>query len=258
MATYEGNSKTMDASSLTAFDIGVLAIVGLSTLLAFGKGFANVALSLAAWVGAFAAVIFGNTFVQPYAQDLITPPWLANTITIIALFFVTLLILKTVGGMIGDAIKSGPVGFLDRSLGALFGLVRGMVIISLLYFGFTTVFPDKQVDWVENAKTKPLVAWGAEMLEGFAQEALGRDPTEVGEEYLQQAASAVQSQFIEEHLAKQAAEYATKDRAALENLIMQQAGSNPELQKYLNDPQVRGKLMDRLQQELQKQAQKPD
>ena len=215
------DATTIDPNSLTAFDIGVLIIIGLSTLMAFGKGFATVALSLGAWFGAFAAVIFGYTFVEPYGQDLISPPELANIITIIVLFFVTLLVLKQVASLVGGAIKSGPVGFLDRSLGALFGLVRGAVIVSLLYFGFTKIFPDKDVEWIENAQTKPLVAWGAEMLEGYAAKALGRDPKEVGNEFLQKAADAVPNQYVEEALEEHAAKYLDENRAELEQLVKQ-------------------------------------
>jgi len=213
----------MEVSSLTAFDIGVITLVGLSTLFAFGKGFATVALSLGAWIGAFAAVILGYTFVEPYGQDLISPPELANIITIIALFFITLLVLKQVANLVGGAIKSGPIGFIDRSLGALFGLLRGMVIVSLLYFGFVKIFPDRDVEWIENSKTKPLVAWGAEMLEGYAAEALGRDPTDVGSDYLQKAADAVPSQFIEEALEEQAAKYMEENQHKLDALIDQVA-----------------------------------
>lgn len=211
----------MDASALTAFDIAVLVIIGLSTLLAFSKGFAKVALSLLAWVGAFAAVIFGQTAVEPYMQDIISPPGLANIISVVALFFVTLLVLKIIGNSIGNAIKNGPVGFLDRSMGALFGLVRGAVIVSLLYFGFIKIFPNKDVDWIEKGQTKPLVAWGAEMLEGYAAEALGRDPTEVGSDFIEKAADAVPSQFIEEAVEEQAAKYIDENRAELERLVKQ-------------------------------------
>tara|TARA_R110002096_G_scaffold176203_1_gene352328 strand:- start:680 stop:1354 length:675 start_codon:yes stop_codon:yes gene_type:complete len=212
----------MEVSSLTAFDIGVLVIVGLSTLLAFGKGFATVALSFGAWIGAFLAVTFGFTAVQPYGRDLISPPELADIITLVAVFFITLFILKQIAGLIGGAIKNGPIGFLDRSLGALFGLLRGIVIVSLLYFGFVKLFPGKDhPDWMEEARLKPLVAWGAEMLEGYAAEALGRDPTEVGSDYLQKAADAVPSQFIEEALEEQAAKYMEKNQDKLDDLIDQ-------------------------------------
>lgn len=212
----------MDVSSFTAFDIAVVVIVVLSTLLAFGKGFATVALSFGAWVGAIMAVIFGFTAVQPYGRDLISPAELADIITLIAVFFITLFVLKQVANLIGSAIKSGSIGFLDRSLGALFGLLRGMVIVSLLFFAFVKLFPGKeQPEWMQEAKLKPLVAWGAEMLEGYASEALGRDPTEVGSEYLQKAADAVPSQFIEEQLQEQAATYIEQNQDKLDDLIDQ-------------------------------------
>lgn len=212
----------MDATTLTAFDIGILAIVGLSTLFAFGKGFTTVALSFGAWVGAFLAVTFGFTAAQPYGRDLISPNELADIITLVAVFFITLFVLKQVANLVGSAIKNGPVGFLDRSLGALFGLLRGMVIVSLLYFGFVKLFPGKdQPEWMEQAQLKPLVAWGAEMLDGYAAEALGKDPTEVGSDYLQKAADAVPSQFIEEALEEQAAKYIEENQDKLNQVIEQ-------------------------------------
>ena len=212
----------MDATTLTAFDIGILAIVGLSTLFAFGKGFTTVALSFGAWVGAFLAVTFGFTAAQPYGRDLISPAELADIITLVAVFFITLFILKQVANLVGSAIKNGPVGFLDRSLGALFGLLRGMVIVSLLYFGFVKLFPGQDHPvWMEQARLKPLVAWGAEMLDGYAAEALGKDPTEVGSDYLQKAADAVPSQFIEEALEEQAAKYIEENQDKLNQVIEQ-------------------------------------
>ncbi|MBL4639491.1 MAG: CvpA family protein [Kordiimonadaceae bacterium] len=214
----------MDVSSFTAFDISVLVIVVLSTLFAFGKGFATVALSFGAWIGAFLAVTFGFTAIQPYGRDLVSPNELADFITLILVFFVTLFILKQVANLIGGAIKNGPIGFLDRSLGALFGLMRGMVIVSLLYFGFVKLFPGKeQPQWMDEARLKPLVAWGAEMLEGYASEALGRDPTEFGTDFMQKAADAVPSQFIEEKLEEQAAKYMEQNRDKLDRLVDQVA-----------------------------------
>ncbi len=127
----------IDTSTLTAFDVGVLVIIGLSTILAFGRGFATVALSFAAWAGALMATVFGFTMAKPYGRDLISPPELADLITLAALFFVTLFVLKQLAEFIGRTIKESPVGFLDRSLGALFGLLRGLVIVSVAYQGFS-------------------------------------------------------------------------------------------------------------------------
>lgn len=210
----------IQTDALTAFDIAVLAIVGLSAIFAFGRGFATVALSFGAWAGALVATVFGFTLVKPYGRDLISPPELADIITLVVLFFATLFILKQIAEMIGGMIKDSPVGFLDRSLGALFGLLRGLVIVAALYLGFDKLFPaSSQPDWVKNAQLKPLVAWSAEMLEGFAADVLGKDPTTVGSEYLEKAADAVPSQFINEKLEEQAAKYIEQQRQSLDDLM---------------------------------------
>lgn len=206
--------------TLTAFDIGVLIIVGLSTLFAFGRGFATVALSFGAWAGALMATIVGFELVKPYGRQYISPPELADLVTLGVLFFLTLFILKQLAEFIGRTIKESPVGFLDRSLGALFGLLRGMVIVAIAYLAFDKLYPaDNQPDWVKSARLKPLVAWSAEMLEGFAGDALGDDPKSVGSDYLEKAADAVPSQFINEKLEEQAAKYIEDQRKGLDALV---------------------------------------
>lgn len=210
----------ISADSLTAFDVAVLVIVGLSTVLAFGRGFATVALSFGAWAGALMATIFGFTLARPYGRDLISQPELADFITVIVLFFLTLFVLKQIAEFVGRTVKESPIGFLDRSLGALFGLLRGMVIVSILYLAFNKLYPaSTQPEWVTDARTRPLVAWSAEMLEGFAADALGEDPKSVGSDYIERAADAVPSQFINEQLEEQAARYIEDQRKELDALL---------------------------------------
>ncbi len=210
----------MQVDSLTAFDAAVLIIIGLSTLFAFGRGFATVALSFGAWAGALLATVFGFQFAKTYGRDLIQPPELADLLTLAIIFFVTLFILKQVAEFVGGMVKDSPVGLLDRSLGALFGLLRGVVIISVIYLGFDKLFPSSsQPDWIKEARTRPLVAWSAGMIEGFASEAMGKAPTDVGNDYMQRAAGAVQSQFINEKLEEQAAKYIEDQRDQLDDLV---------------------------------------
>ncbi|NVJ98077.1 MAG: CvpA family protein [Alphaproteobacteria bacterium] len=210
----------IDANTLTAFDVAVLVIVGLSTLMAFGRGFATVALSFAAWAGALMGTVLGLEFAKPYGRQLINQTELADFVTVVVLFFLILFMLKHVAEFIGKTIKDSPVGFLDRSLGALFGLLRGLVIVSIVYLGFSKLYgTDDQPDWVRDARLRPLVAWSAEMVEGFAADALGKDPTSVGSDYLERAADAVPSQFINEKLEEQAAKYIEEQRKGLDELV---------------------------------------
>lgn len=207
------------ATTLTAFDVAVLLIIGISTVMAFGRGFATVALSLAAWAATVFAVVFLGELVTPYLRPYVEPSWLADSITYAVLFFGGLMLLKWLAGMIGGAIKNSPIGFLDRSLGALFGLLRGMVLVSALYFGFVKLFPGDSPEWIEKAQTRPLVQWGAEMLSSLAAGALGREETTFADDYLEKAAGAVPNQFFEDILEEQAGKYGDAQREKFENLL---------------------------------------
>ena len=209
----------MDTTALTVFDIAVLVIIGLSIVMAFTKGFATVALSLLAWVATILAVVFAGELITPYLRPYVQPEWLADTITYAGLFIGGLFILKWLAGLIGGAIKNSPVGFLDRSLGALFGLVRGMVLVSALYFGFTKLVPGDEPEWVANAQTKPLVGWGSEMFAAIVGGALGKEPDQFGTDYLEQAKEAAASQFINEASEELAGKYGEEVREQLDQLV---------------------------------------
>ena len=209
----------MDATTLTAFDIAVLVIIGLSSVLAFGRGFATVALSLLAWVATILAVVFAGELITPYLRPYVEPEWLADTVTYAVLFIGGLFILKWLAGLIGGAIKNSPIGFLDRSLGALFGLVRGIVLVSALYFGFTKLVPGEEPTWMKQAQTKPLVTWGSEMLAAIVGDALGSEPTEFGADYLERAKEAATSQFVDEVLEEKAGKYGEEVRGKLDELL---------------------------------------
>ncbi|WP_262695064.1 CvpA family protein [Kordiimonas aquimaris] len=206
-------------TTLTAFDIAVIIVIGLSVVMAFGRGFATVALSLLAWFATIFGVVTLGELLTPYLRNYVEPNWLADTLTYAVLFIGGLILLKWIAGLIGGMIKNSPVGFLDRSLGALFGLLRGMVLVSAVYFGFVKLFPGDEPDWISKAETKPLVAWGAEMLSTLAAEALGKDPDEFGAEYLKRAEEAVPNQFINDMLEEQAAKYIEQQRDKLDELV---------------------------------------
>ncbi len=211
---------TQTASTFTAFDIAVFLIVGLSALFAFGRGFVTTALSFGAWVGTFMLIIFGFTFVQPYGQRYIQPPELADIITLAVLFFVSLFLLKQIAEYIGGKVKHSAVGILDRSLGALFGLLRGMVFVSIAFLAYSkTMLGDDTPEWMTGSRTKPLVAWGAEMVEGVAVSVLGRDPKSVGNDYIEKAADSIPSQFLQEKMEEQAANYLKEQRKNMEEKI---------------------------------------
>ena len=206
--------------NLTAFDVAVLGVILLSMVFAFAKGFVTVALSLAAWAGAYFVATSGFAIVAPYGRDLISPPELADILVFVGLFFVALFVFKTGAEWIGRTIKTSAVGFLDRSLGALFGMVRGIVIVSVTFLAFTKLYDrDTEPDWVAEAKLRPLVAWSADMLEYLGARLVGAETSKKGVSFIEIAQDTVKSQFIEEGLEDVARDYIEREQQQLDALI---------------------------------------
>jgi membrane protein required for colicin V production len=155
----------MDGLGITSFDILVLIVLGVSAIYGFGRGFTLEILSLGAWVGAIIATLYLLPVAQPLMRDFLDPPGFADTVTVILLGVVTLIIFKILANVISRAIKSSAIGPLDRSMGALFGVVRGLLIVCVAYLFTTWIIPQKNLpDWILQARSRPLVEYGASIL----------------------------------------------------------------------------------------------
>jgi membrane protein required for colicin V production len=111
-------------------DIAVLAVIGVSTLFAFSRGFVKELLSILSWVGATIATILLFPKALPYAQEQIADELLAKVAAAVALFVVTLFLLGFINHFISSRVQKSALGPLDRMLGLAFGLVRGIEIVA--------------------------------------------------------------------------------------------------------------------------------
>jgi membrane protein required for colicin V production len=151
--------------TINAIDIIVLLIIGASILIAITRGFTTEALSLVAWVAALFITLQGHPYLFPYIIEYVQPEFMASVITYAALGIISLIIFKFIGGVIGRTIKESHIGALDRGLGILFGIARGMLLISFTYLLTTPFFSsDEYPDMFMESKSKPLVEYGASIL----------------------------------------------------------------------------------------------
>ena len=108
------------------FDYLVIGLIILSGFIAFFRGFIQESLSLLLWVIAFATSMFLDVYLDPYFLDYIQSPEIRR-ILIIILVFVGIIFL---GGFLIKVIRSlvhwSGMSGLDRLLGVLFGLLRGV------------------------------------------------------------------------------------------------------------------------------------
>lgn len=142
---------------LTAFDIAVGILVLISALLATARGLTREVLSLVTWAGAaaFAAYMF---FYQPQiAQEFVADPLWANIATVVVSFIVALIVLHLLTMKIGDWITDSKLGPLDRTLGFVFGALRGILIavVVVIFADWLIGTNPPNLQWYGEAQALP-------------------------------------------------------------------------------------------------------
>ncbi|MBB4287803.1 CvpA family protein [Roseospira goensis] len=182
-------------------DIVVLVILVVSAALAFFRGFVHEVLAIAAWIGAVLAAIYGLPHAQPYARQYIPIDWVADLAAAVAIFLATLVVLSVVTTLIARRVQDSALNTLDRSLGFLFGLARGAVVIVVLYVAAAwLVPPDTQPPWVQQARSMPVIVEGAETLVALLPEDLLTDGQALATQAGDGAARAMEAQRAFEQL----------------------------------------------------------
>jgi membrane protein required for colicin V production len=140
---------------ITLLDILLLVVMLVSGLLAMIRGFMREILSIGAWGIAAFVTLYSFAKVLPIAQGYFSSNTVATGVTIGSIFLLTLLIVSIITVRISDMILDSRVGALDRTLGFLFGLARGLIIVVVAFLFFAWLVPEKQQPvWVSGAKSK--------------------------------------------------------------------------------------------------------
>jgi len=182
----------MDNLPLTITDFAVLGIIFLSGFLAYFRGAVREFFFLATWGGAIAATILLYSVTLPFALQWIADPLLAAIANGAAIFVITLTLMTILSTLIVKRAEDSHLSALDRSLGFIFGLVRGIFVVCVIYLLYTLAAPtEEQPSWVKDAKLTPLVASGAEIMLAWLPEDWGLQGEQVVNQ-LKESSSAIE------------------------------------------------------------------
>src|SRR6201996_5905557 len=144
---------------ISLLDIVLIVVMLVSGLLAMVRGFMREVLSIAAWVLAAVATLYSYAKLLPYAKQYFNNDIVAAVAVVGGVFLLTLLIVSVITIRVSDMVLDSRVGALDRTLGFLFGLGRGLIIVVIAFQFFTWLVPDRsQPDWVRNAKSRVVLS----------------------------------------------------------------------------------------------------
>jgi len=173
---------------VTYVDWIVVAIVVLSAGLAWMRGFVRELLSIGGWIAAGLATLFGLPMARPFALQKIPDPLFADIAAGVVIFVVTLIVCSIIGHFIAKRVQGSMLGPVDRSLGLLFGLLRGALVVSALALGIDYFWPPPIVPPPEIAKamTLPMASKGANLLRSLIPASLLGGAQETAAEAQQQ------------------------------------------------------------------------
>lgn len=164
----------MDAFGFTWFDLAALAVLALSGIMAFARGLIREIFSIIAFIGAAIAAVFFAEMLRPTVENFtsLSGP-LASVAAGLGIFLVVFIIITVITSAVAKtAHQSTEIGSFDRAAGLAFGILRGVVVVSLfvLLMRQTQAAPgadatDPMQDAIRGARTYPVyesVAMGLE------------------------------------------------------------------------------------------------
>lgn len=141
---------------MTWFDYTVIAIAGLSVLLGWWRGLVYEVLSLLGWVAAYMVARMFSADMATLMPASLGTGAIKTAVAFVLLFVATLIVCGIVSWLLSKLVKWVGLGWLDGLLGALFGMVRGMLVtVALVLLAGLTNFP-REPAWRDAWLSKPL------------------------------------------------------------------------------------------------------
>lgn len=232
-------------------DIAVILILLISAGVAFFRGFIREVLTIVGVIGAALASLMFGKMVTPLTRgwfgvvegesseklfDLIPYSIVADVSAYAGIFLIVFIILQLASHFISASARAVGLGPVDRTLGVVFGLIRGLILLAILYLPFSAILTDKQKEsWLEGSVTFMYIESTSEWLAGFLPD--GDDKAKVVNETREKlkAIDILDSGKADKEPADAADKpegYSDQDREKLEGLIEHQV---PDTERRMND-----------------------
>lgn len=158
---------------IVAVDLFIVAIVAISGLISLVRGFVKEAMSLIIWIAAFAVSMTFSDTVAILLQNLIELASMRQLVAWGGLFVGTLLLGAMINYMFAKIIDSTGLAGTDRTLGFVFGIFRGLLIVLAIVIILPKAVPVDQDVWWQQSTLIPIFegfeSWGRQAVTDLKQ-----------------------------------------------------------------------------------------
>ena len=152
------------------FDFLILFFIIVSAFFSFLRGFSHESLSLINWILALlASYNFGGKFTN-LINKFVNNLFFSNGISYLLTFLMIFLFFSILTKKVSSLIKKSQIGFVDRTGGFFFGILRGYLIICLCFFSFHFFYKGDKFEWIEKSKFNFVTLITNEKIVNFLEE----------------------------------------------------------------------------------------
>lgn len=150
----------------------ILAVVAISALISIKRGFVKEMLSLASWLSAFIIARIFSGHLDILLTQWIQTPSARYGAAFGILFATTLIVGAMLNHLVGELVKATGLAGTDRMFGTVFGLARGLILITAGVYGLQMTAFSQDPWWKESVfipHFEMMVSWSKEILPGAAE-----------------------------------------------------------------------------------------
>ncbi len=144
----------------TTIDLIVAAIIVISAILAYARGFVRESLAILGWIAAAVLAFIFAESIRPMIQNLpVLSKFLGDSceLALIAAFAVVLagalVVFSIITPLFSSVVQRSALGGVDQAMGFLFGVARGILIVAIAFLVYDRVQGERQIDMVDNSRS---------------------------------------------------------------------------------------------------------
>jgi len=152
-------------TSFTLVDGIVLALIAVSAILAYARGFVREIMSIVGWIAAAVAGFAFAGFVAPLVREIPvlrdvigTSCELSILVGFVIVFAVALIVVSLFTPLLSGWVQGTAAGPIDQGLGLIFGVARGVLLVVIALVVYQRIFGGAGgVDMVDNSRSKAIL-----------------------------------------------------------------------------------------------------
>ena len=228
--------------NICGIDIFIAVVLTVSAILSAFRGLISEMLGVGSWIVAGIIGFYAMPYLEPLMLKFVSHPLFANLISLTVVAIITLVILTVVCSKITGKVRKSVLNRLDHFLGLIFGILRGVVILVLVYFLFMALAPKNLEEMQKESKAFPYLERVTESVKAHLPESLFDNPSEQEKEKPDEIEELIEK--LNKSSVKKAEKKPSKKVKKKEEKPVKEKETDKALFDALNEPEVEEKPVD--------------